>query len=33
MPIFLLWVLGTAGVVTVAYKAGKTKAQNTPLGK
>jgi hypothetical protein len=33
MPIFLLWLFGTAGVVTVAYRAGKTKAQNTPLSK
>lgn len=33
MPLVLLWFLGTAGIVTVAYKAGKTKGQNTPLIK
>lgn len=30
MPL-LLWLLGTAGVVTVAYKAGKKKAATDAL--
>lgn len=30
MPV-IIWLLGTAGVVTLAYKAGKKKAQTAPL--
>lgn len=30
MPLVLLWLLGTAGVVTVAYKAGQKKANAVP---
>jgi hypothetical protein len=30
MPL-LLWLFGTAAVVTVAYKAGKKKAETKPL--
>lgn len=33
MPLFVLWILGTAGVVATAYNAGKKSSATQPPPK